>query len=74
RPDLMERIATDSGGNVLASADGGAEVLADFKQSLARTHPVQIEYSPAWDRTWILLGALALWTISWAIRRSGGLL
>jgi hypothetical protein len=72
RPDLMARIAADSDGAVLESGTG-AEIRAKFKEHSTRARPAQVERSPAWDRWWVLAAVLGLWTISWAVRRSGGL-
>jgi hypothetical protein len=76
RPDLMQRIAADSGGAVLASgqSDVASQVASAFKQHLARTRPAQIERVPAWDRWWLLVAMIFLWTMSWTIRRSSGLI
>jgi hypothetical protein len=72
RPDLMQRIADDSGGGVLRD-NPATEVASAFKQHLNRTRPVQVEHAPAWDRWWILAGILAIWMGSWALRRASGL-
>jgi hypothetical protein len=73
RPDLMARIASDSGGSALSSDNASTELESKFKDHEARTHPPVMEYASAWDRWWLLLGALGLWGASWSIRRSGGL-
>lgn len=73
RPDLMARIASDSGGAVLG-ADAVADVAAHFKEHLARTRPPRYERSTAWDRPWLLLAVFALWCLAWSVRRSGGLI
>lgn len=72
RPDLMARIASDSDGAVLVRGTGD-EIKAQFREHFVRTRPAQVERSPAWDRWWLLAGVVGLWTISWAVRRSGGL-
>jgi hypothetical protein len=74
RPDLMQRIAEDSGGSVLSSENPASELESKFKQQQALTHPPQIEFTSAWDRWWLLVGAIALWGTSWAVRRMGGLI
>jgi hypothetical protein len=74
RPDLMARIASISGGAVLSAASSDTDFITQFRQEIAATHPPQIEYSSAWDHGWLLVSALALWIISWSIRRSGGLI
>ncbi len=72
RPDLMARIASDSGGAMLAGNDAG-QVAEQFRNYLARVRPPHIERTTAWDRWWILAGVLGLWGVSWSVRRSGGL-
>jgi hypothetical protein len=75
RPDLMSRIATDGGGVTLAADDtvAAGQIAKSFKEHIARTRPPRHERSTAWDRPWILLAVFGLWTASWAVRRSGGL-
>jgi hypothetical protein len=72
RPDLMARIASDSGGAVLGS-DDPAEFANQFNAHLAQSRPPRIERMPAWDHGWALAAVLMLWTLSWTLRRSGGL-
>jgi hypothetical protein len=72
RPDLMARIASDSGGAVLSS-DDPAEFANQFNAHLAQSRPPRIERTPAWDHGWALAAVLMLWTLSWTLRRSGGL-
>lgn len=72
RPDLMARIARDSEGDILGT--GGAEEIArKFKAHYDRTHPERLRRLPAWDRWWVLVGIIGLWTGAWTVRRSGGL-
>jgi hypothetical protein len=73
RPDLMQRIADDSGGTVLSSEDAADELAAKFKQHLARTRPTQVEHVPAWDHWWAMLGVILVWGANWAVRRASGL-
>ena len=72
RPELMQRIADESGGSVLGENPVG-ELLQRFSEHQARTHPPRSRQSSAWDRWWILAGILGIWTASWWIRRAGGL-
>jgi len=74
RPDLMQRIASDSGGAVLSASNPVSDLESHFKSELARTHPPQFEFSSAWDRWWLLVAALGLWGASWGGRRWGGLI
>ena len=74
RPDLMARIARDSGGAVLGSDDPLADLMENFKAEFAREHPPRVVMASAWDRWWMMAAALSIWTISWSIRRAGGLI
>jgi hypothetical protein len=72
RPDLMARIATDSAGAVLTD-NAVNEIARQFTDHMARVMPPRIERAVAWDRWWVLLFVLSLWTVSWMVRRMGGL-
>ena len=72
RPDLMARIAEQSGGAVLAAA--GSESLSDqFREHLAKSRPEKVRRISAWDRWWVLVGAFVIWCAAWGLRRSAGL-
>jgi hypothetical protein len=73
RPDLMARIADDSGGTVLPKNDPSAELSRQFTKHLDRAFPPRFERATAWDRWWVLAAVLGIWSLSWAVRRSGGL-
>lgn len=72
RPDVMARIAKESGGAVV---DGQSpdELQRQFETHLARVRPERIQRTPAWDRWWVLVGVCAIWAASWGVRRSSGL-
>ncbi|MBW3540920.1 MAG: hypothetical protein KY476_11670, partial [Planctomycetes bacterium] len=72
RPDLMARIARDSGGSVIESGDPAA-VADRFRSHLARSRPERVRRIAAWDRWWVLAGVLALWACAWGLRRHTGL-
>lgn len=72
RPDLMARIAAESGGAVLD--DAPAAITAHFQQFLSRSHPERVVRQAAWDRWWVLLGVFAVWTAAWSFRRMQGLI
>jgi hypothetical protein len=72
RPDLMARIAEQSGGAVLASHE--ADSLGEkFREHLARSRPERVRRITAWDRWWILMGVFVIWGTAWGLRRSSGL-
>jgi hypothetical protein len=72
RPDLMQRIAENSGGAVL-SADPVEELAAKFSEHIARVRPPRIQRTTAWDRWYVLALVLIVWGTSWYLRRAGGL-
>jgi hypothetical protein len=72
RPDLMARIAEDSGGRVLeASTPEGA--VRQFQEHLDRGRRQQVRRLTAWDRWWVFLSVLGVWGMAWAVRRNAGL-
>jgi hypothetical protein len=72
RPDLMALIAESSGGAMLTAEE--ADSLGEkFREHLARSRPERVRRITAWDRWWILLGVLAVWSTAWGLRRSSGL-
>ncbi len=72
RPDLMARIAEQSGGAVLASHE--ADSLGEkFREHLSRSRPERVRRIIAWDRWWILTGVFVVWGVAWGLRRSSGL-
>jgi len=73
RPDLMARIAQESGGAVL-EGDGAKGVVQQFQEHRERSRPQRVVRMSAWDRWWVLLGVLAVWGWAWGLRRSGGLI
>jgi hypothetical protein len=72
RPDLMARLAQESGGAVLAT-ESADEILGRFHDYLQRGRPARVQRLSAWDRWGVLLGVFGVWAAAWATRRSGGL-
>jgi hypothetical protein len=72
RPDVMREMAQESGGAELVG-DAAGDVSKKFKEHLARVRPPRYERATAWDTPWMLVAVFVLWTASWAIRRSSGL-
>ena len=72
RPDLMARTAQLSGGSVV-SDPRPAVIAAQIEQDLEAGRTVRVHRLSAWDRWWVLLGGLGLWTATWTLRRRSGL-
>jgi hypothetical protein len=73
RPDLMEQLSKTSGGAVLRDDDAG-ELTAKFREHQQRARAVRVIRATAWDRWWALLIVFGCWCLSWALRRSSGLI
>jgi len=73
RPADMAWIAQVSGGAALEEA-GPQDVAKVFDEHIQRSRPERVIRTAAWDRWWLLVGALALWGTSWGIRRWSGLM
>jgi hypothetical protein len=69
-PGLLSRIASLSGGQVLADAPS---LAAAIKNLTGKTGPPVISSVPLWSRWWLLVPLLVLLTIEWVWRRSLGL-
>jgi hypothetical protein len=72
RPDLMARIAHESGGAVLVGSSAD-DLARQFSEHLARARPPRSQRTTAWDRWWVLAGVIGVWGMSWWMRRSAGL-
>jgi hypothetical protein len=68
--DLLARVATASGGKVLASAEELAAVLRDVPVNVG---PPTVRREPMWSNWWLITALLALLTVEWCWRRSLGL-
>lgn len=73
RSDLMQQIASVSGGEALA-IDELAEIGSIFQSHLEQSRPVQYQRRTAWDRWWVLVTILVLWSVCWGLRRRTGLI
>jgi hypothetical protein len=71
-PALMKRVAEASGGAALESASPD-EVSRHLEKYLAASHPEQIRSTAAWDRWWVLAAMFGMWSATWVVRRSSGL-
>lgn len=72
RPDLLARLAEESGGAVLTD-DPVRQIAARYAEYTARVRPPRVQRQTAWDRWWLLVGVFAAWGTAWTLRRSGGL-
>ncbi|MEN6407110.1 MAG: hypothetical protein ABFC77_11640 [Thermoguttaceae bacterium] len=72
QPGVMRMIAETTGGAMLDSSDP-KRLARRFDEYLGRTRPERTVHTPAWDRWLSLVGALALWIATWALRRRSGL-
>lgn len=72
RPDVMARIAEESGGAVL-TRESVESFEEQFQRHAARSRPEQYRRLTAWDRWWVLLGVIGAWSVAWGLRRSAGL-
>jgi hypothetical protein len=72
RPDLMARIAQESGGLVL---DGFKtdDLLKQFQEHQAQGPSLHVRRITAWDRWWVLVAILGVWAAAWGLRRWNGL-
>lgn len=73
RPDLMARIAEDSGGAVMESVSG-RDIAGFYNAYVHKTQPERVRRLPAWDRWYVMIAVLGLWTSAWALRRAKGLI
>lgn len=72
RPELMSRIAELSDGEVL-QGEQLSSLANTFQSYRAASQAVQYRRIPVWDRWWVLVSLFLLWSGTWAVRRSHGL-
>ncbi|MGH7129062.1 MAG: hypothetical protein ACREIV_10865, partial [Planctomycetaceae bacterium] len=68
--DLLKRIATLSGGQVISDSEQLANVVEDLPIHVG---PPVVRKVPLWDRWWLLGGLVGLLTVEWLWRRTVGL-
>ena len=73
QPANMTWIAQASGGAELERAEP-QDVAKLFDEHIQRSRPERVIRTAAWDRWWLLVGALALWGTTWGLRRWSGLI
>jgi len=73
RPALMARLAEDSGGVDLTGKDLG-QLRSAYMDYWLRTHPTETRHTSAWDKVWVMMIAVAIWSVAWVVRRRGGLI
>jgi hypothetical protein len=71
RPDLMRRIAAESDGAEL-KGESADELKRQLAEHYERTRPREVRRIEAWDRWWVMLMVVGLWTASWSLRRRSG--
>jgi hypothetical protein len=71
RPDLMSRIAEESGGAVVEGEAG--ELARAVGEHWEKTRSRQVRRVSAWDRWWVLAGIIGVWAVAWGLRRAAGL-
>ncbi len=72
RSDLLEMIATESGGAVLESGRP-QQLIEKFDEYLSASRPQRSVKIIAWDRWWVLLTVYGIWAAAWGLRRRSGL-
>jgi hypothetical protein len=72
RPDLMARIASESGGAVL-SGEKAADLVGQFREHRDKSRMQRVIRLAAWDRWWLLILAFTVWGTAWSLRRMSGL-
>ncbi|QDT93657.1 vWA domain-containing protein [Gimesia algae] len=73
RPDIMARIASESGGAVIEDPNPD-QIAQEFQEHISHSLPQRTVRFSAWDRWWVLLSVILIWGIVWGLRRSGGLI
>ena len=71
-PELMARLANQSGGKSVTPAELAATVHALEPHPIVSAHGETI-WQPRWDRAWLLLLMVALLGCEWFVRRRSGL-
>lgn len=72
RPDIMARIASESGGSIIEDPNPG-QIAQKFQDHISHALPQRVVRFSAWDRWWVLLCVLLIWGTVWGLRRAGGL-
>ena len=72
QPAVMQLIAQESGGAVMENVEPD-QLAREFQRHLVRARPPRTARTMAWDRWWVLSGALLLWGAAWGLRRRSGL-
>jgi hypothetical protein len=68
--ELLEELARESGGQVIATPAQLAEVLVSVPVT---TGPPEVRKTPVWSNWWLLVGLLGVLTFEWCWRRRVGL-
>lgn len=71
RPDIMQRVAVMSGGEVIRE-EQISSLVDRFEQRVLESRPLEVKRSSIWDRPLVLLSILMIWFVSWVVRRRSG--
>lgn len=71
RPDIMQRVAVMSGGEVTRE-EQISSLVDRFEQRVLESRPLEVKRSSIWDRPLVLLSILTVWLVSWVVRRRSG--
>jgi len=72
RGDILTRIVSETGGTMMRDVSS-TEIGRRFREHLSRSRPERTRRLTAWDRWWVFVVIVGLWTSAWTLRRSGGL-
>ncbi|MCA9137055.1 MAG: hypothetical protein KDB00_09855 [Planctomycetales bacterium] len=73
REDILLEIASESGGQMLNANDADA-IVARIDQQITNGLPIETRQTAAWDRWWVMVAIIGLWTTTWVLRRGNGLI
>lgn len=72
RPDLMRRVAEESGGAVVQPSEVD-QVVAKFRERIQERRPAESTRTTLWDRPLVMMATLVAWMTTWVVRRRHGL-
>ncbi len=72
RPGLLSSVAEAAGGRLLERDEVG-RLQEHYRSYWQTTHPVESKPMSLWDRLYVMLVAVGVWSCTWLVRRRGGL-